>query len=245
MVKLLDINADLGEGSPNDPLIMPYISSCNIACGSHAGDEDTIRKTIVLAQKHNVKIGAHPSFPDRENFGRKKMNISNDNLQKSIIDQLQLFQKIANSENCTVHHVKTHGALYNEAAKDKGLAQLVIQSIASVFKNIQVFVPPNSELEKASTQFSLQPIPEAFIDRTYENDGSLSSRNIEGALITDPHKAWEQLKRLFLQQEVVTRKQSLFSIEAKTFCIHGDQPNAVKILTYIHDQAQKQNLAID
>lgn len=241
-MKTININADLGEGATNDSEIMPLISSCNIACGGHAGNITTMTETVGLALQHKVKIGAHPSFPDPENFGRVKMEISEEALQRSIQEQLKTLQSVVEKQGHRLHHVKPHGALYNEAAKERVLADRVLTSIKEICGKILMYVPPNSQLQKAAIALEMPTAIEAFIDRQYEDDGSLVSRQKIGALITDKVKAWQQLEDMVLLHQVATRRGKKISITPETYCIHGDQENAVEILQYIHQKAKTQNI---
>lgn len=240
----VNINADLGEGAENDAQIMSLIASCNIACDGHAGDLTSMKKTIVLAQKHQVKIGVHPSYPDRENFGRKSIQISSEALQKSLEQQLINFKTIADNQNAKIHHVKPHGALYNDAAKDEKISNVIVSAIFEVLGKTTIYVPPQSTLSRVAKEAGLIVCPEAFIDRKYQEDGSLVSRKEKGALITDKLQAWNQLNNLIESQQVETRSEKMISMEASTFCIHGDQENTVEILEFIHRKSKEKNWSI-
>ncbi len=226
---MIDINCDVGEGLDNEHLIMPLISSCNISCSAHAGSIETIDKVIELAKQHNVKIGAHPSFPDRENFGRKVMVISDEVLKESIIQQLQLFKERADILNAKVHHVKPHGALYNLIAVNKEKAVLVVKAIQQVFKNIKVYVPYNSEIEHVARKFNIEIVYEAFADRNYNEDLILVSRLKENAILTDSAKVVKHVSNV-ISGKVKTISGKEIEIEANTFCVHGDNKNALEIL---------------
>lgn len=239
----IDINADLGEGMGNDAQIMPLISSCNIACGGHAGNTKSILKTLKLAKKHGVKVGAHPSFPDRDNFGRELITITKSELSQSIFEQIMLFQKCCEQAAISMHHVKLHGALYNYAAKDAPTADAVVDSILKTGVRPVLYVPPNSVLaEKAK---NLLPIKyEAFIDRAYNNDLSLVSRKVKNAVIENEEKAFSQLVEMALKQNVVAIDGNHVSLKASTFCIHGDNKNVLGILNFIRKEAPKHGIAI-
>ena len=170
---MIDINCDLGEGLHNEHIIMPLISSCNISCGAHAGSIEIIDKVIQLAVQHKVKIGAHPSFPDRQNFGRKVLNISNSELQKSLEDQLTIFKDRVLLQDVTIHHVKPHGALYNLIAVNREKASVVIAAIQHVFEAVKLYVPYQSSIEEVAIQNGLEIVYEAFADRRYNEDLSL------------------------------------------------------------------------
>lgn len=229
----IDINADLGEGIGNDEQIMPLISSCSIACGGHFGNKESIKNTIQLAKKYRVKIGAHPSFPDRDNFGRKLLTLTKRKLQETISAQLNLFLEVCHSEDIEMHHVKLHGALYNYAAKDAPTADAIVEAILETQIRPILYVPPNSILaEKAKNLLPLWY--EAFIDRRYHNDGTLVSRMLEDAVILDNKSAWNQLKQLVVKGSVNTIEGQEIPLQADTFCIHGDTPQALGILKFIH-----------
>lgn len=235
---MIDLNCDLGEGLDNEHLLMPLISSCNIACGGHAGSVETIDNVIQLAKKHHVKIGAHPSFPDKENFGRKVMDISDDELQQSLEDQLQLFKERASLLNAEVHHVKPHGALYNLIAIDQEKAEIVVKAIQSVFNRTRIYVPYNSVIEKVAQENGLEIVYEAFADRNYNNDLTLVSRSFPYAVITDKEKVVAHVKSMALQSEVKTVQDAIKPIKAQTFCVHGDNRKALDILEYLHQNLE-------
>lgn len=232
MMKSVNINADLGEGAGNDAQVMPFIHSCNIACGGHAGNENTVRETILLAQKHGVKIGAHPGYADKKNFGRVSLDINFVTLQESIRHQLETFFRICEEGNAEVHHIKLHGALYNDTAKNKELAGFVLDVFQSLNFKGKLYVPHNSAIHQlADNKFKL--CFEAFIDRVYEEDGTLRSRSKEGALHQTPQKVWSQLSQMVKNKTVTTYGGKVISVQANTYCIHGDHPNAVNILQYL------------
>ena len=180
MSRFIDLNADLGEGCGDDVGLMQIITSCNIACGGHAGTPETMRVAVDLAKTHGVAVGAHPAFPDRENFGREPLSMRGDVLQASLEAQISTLDRIAADFGLTLHHVKPHGALYNIAAKDEGLAADVAKSLSQTLPGKYLVGPPNSELEIAARAFSLGFIAEGFADRAYNIDGSLRSRVLPG-----------------------------------------------------------------
>ncbi|CAI8333774.1 MAG: Uncharacterised protein [Flavobacterium sp. SCGC AAA160-P02] len=231
---MIDINCDLGEGVNNEHLIMPLISSCNISCGAHAGSVETIDKVMELAIKNKVKIGAHPSFPDRENFGRKVMHLSNSELQKSIEKQLLLFKERADLQNATIHHVKPHGALYNVIAINSEKAMIVVKAIQSIYKVTKLYVPYDSEIEKVAQKNGIEIIYEAFADRNYNDDLTLVSRSLPYAIINDKEEVLEHVKRMAYESKVKTVQDSLKHIKAQTFCVHGDNNNVIEIVEFLH-----------
>lgn len=234
----VNINADLGESAGQDDQLMPLLTSCNIACGGHIGDEQSIVDTIRLAQKFNVKIGAHPSYPDRKNFGRKRPDVSGIDLVNSLTSQLDLFFSIAEKENVEVHHVKAHGALYNDVASDLTTAKLFLQAINRLGIKTKIYTPFNSILHQSAT-VELPIEFEAFIDRAYNEDVSLVSRDHEKALHKTKEQAWNQLYEMYFLEEVTTLSGKKASIKADTFCIHGDHPRATIMLKYIREQLYK------
>jgi UPF0271 protein len=231
---MIDINCDLGEGLDNEHIIMPLISSCNISCGAHAGSIEIMDKVIQLAVKHKVKIGAHPSFPDRKNFGRKVLDISNSDLQKSLEDQLSIFKDRALLQNATIHHVKPHGALYNLIAVNREKASVVIAAIQHVFEAVKLYVPYQSRIEEIAIQSGLEIVYEAFADRRYNEDLSLVSRTFSNALIKDKQEVLKQVQKIANKQLVTTVNFHEKKIKASTFCVHGDTKNAIEILEYLH-----------
>jgi len=242
--KTININADVGEGAGNDAQIIPLIAACNIACGGHAGDAISMQQTIQLAKKNRVKIGAHPSFPDKDHFGRKLLTMTKSELTECVFNQLLAFFAVAETEDVPVHHIKLHGALYNYAAIDAPTADAVVAAILATKVRPVLYVPYNSVLHhKAENLLPLQF--EAFIDRRYNNDGTLVSRSEPHALITDKEAAWQQLKQLVEQQQLITVSGDIIPITATTFCIHGDHPNSVEVLEHIHAQMKATNFELE
>jgi len=230
----LDLNCDMGEGLNNEALLMPYITSCNIACGGHAGSLEMLDAVIALAKKQNVKIGAHPSFPDRENFGRKIMKISDGTLRESLTKQLQLFRERAALSKASVHHVKAHGALYNLIASDEEKAALVVDAVQQVFEETKLYVPFQSEIAKVAEAQGLEIVYEAFADRNYRDDLSLVGRTHPKAMITDADLVLAHVKLIVERSKVKTIEGHEREIKAQTFCVHGDNENAIQILKALH-----------
>src|SRR5437763_8737707 len=202
-MKRIDLNCDMGEGMGYDAALMPLITSANIACGFHAGSSDMIRKTIDLALQHKVHIGAHPSFRDRENFGRKEMRISDEKLYAIVIEQLIKVDLIAREMGATMHHVKPHGALYNMAARDPDIAGVIVQTIKDFNEDLIVYGLSGSHLISEAKAAGLKTASEVFADRSYQDDGSLTPRNNEGALFTEEEKSIRQVLQM-LQGTVTT-----------------------------------------
>ena len=240
----IDINCDVGEGLNNEIYLMPHISSCSIACGAHAGDKYTIENVVKLAIKHHVKIGAHPSFPDKENFGRKKIDIPLDQLQLSLEKQIQLIIYSINNENIKLNHVKPHGALYNLVAVDKEYALTVVKAVKNIAKDAYLYVPYKSVIQKTALENGLKVKIEAFADRNYNSDLTLVSRKLNTAMITDKEKLVKHLLKMILQKKVKTVDGVEVELIAETFCFHGDNPNAIKLLKYASKMLQKNGINI-
>ncbi len=241
----IDLNCDVGEGLCNEALLMPHISSCNIACAAHAGSIESIDSVIQLAKQHGVKIGAHPSYPDRENFGRRAIDITDEMLEKSIIEQIELVKQRLKLVNQPLHHVKMHGALYNLSAKDISTAEIVLKAIKHSVPNTILYVPSNSQIAKLAESHGIKIKREAFADRNYNEDLSLVSRNQKNALITDKNKVLEHLLRMVVGGKVETISGSLKQLNAETFCVHGDNTNAIELVAYIRENLLNQGISIE
>lgn len=240
----VDINCDVGEGITNERLLMKYISSCNIACGGHFGNANTIDETIKLAIKNKVLIGAHPSFPDKENFGRKVLHISHTELQKSIENQLDVFVSRLSIFNKKLHHIKPHGALYNLIAVDENFARTFIKSIKKYSKNTFLYVPYNSVIEKVAIENNIKIKHEAFADRNYNDDLTLVSRTSNNAMILNPKEVFNHVFLMVKKKKVTTISGLEKSIKADTFCIHGDAKNALEIVSYLYRNLKKEDIQI-
>ncbi|HEV7332068.1 MAG TPA: 5-oxoprolinase subunit PxpA [Flavisolibacter sp.] len=223
----IDINCDMGEGIGNDEAIMPFITSANIACGAHAGDEETMRTTILLAKQYGVKIGAHPSFPDRRNFGRTEMQTTPQEVYNLVSEQLALFQKIADAADAAVHHVKPHGALYNMAARDAALAKAVALAVKDFNATLVLFGLSGSASVTEASLLGLKAWNEVFADRTYGDNGSLTPRWQPHAMIEDEEKAVAQVLQMVQKGTVTAVSGKDIPIAADTVCIHGDGKRAV------------------
>lgn len=241
----IDINCDVGEGVDNEPLMMPYISSCNIACGGHFGDVNSMDKTIKIAIENKVKIGAHPSFPNKENFGRKLMQISDEELTESIQNQLDVFLERLSFFDGKLHHIKPHGALYNAIAVDKKLAILFMKSIDKYLKEAFLYVPYNSEIEKLALKNNIKIKYEAFADRNYNDDGTLVSRTHKNALLVDEKEVLNHVLYMIKNNQVKTISGLEKEIKVDTFCVHGDTKNAVEIVKKLHQNLEKKGFKIE
>lgn len=231
MSLFLDVNADLGESygawtMGNDNELLPLITSANIACGYHAGDPSTMRRTVASALRQGVALGAHPSLPDLMGFGRREMALTSEQVYDIVVVQVGALQAVATTQGASLHHVKAHGALYNMAAKDLGYAQAVAQAVYDVDPSLVLYALAGSEQVRVARSLGLRVAEEVFADRSYQSDGSLTPRNQPGAFITDVDKAIKQVLRMVTESTVETLHGELIPIHADTLCIHGDHPSA-------------------
>ena len=234
-----NINCDMGEGIGNDEAIMPFITSANIACGYHAGDEDAMKRTVELAMKHNVFIGAHPSYADRENFGRTEINLSLREVYDLITKQIHLLREITKTAGTSLHHVKPHGALYNMAARSRPLAAVIALAVKDVDEKLKLFGLSGSHLIKEGRNLGVKTVSEVFADRSYQDDGRLTPRSEPGALINDTNKAVQQVLQMIKEGTVTTVSGKVIPIVAETICIHGDGEHAVEFAKAIRDAIGK------
>ena len=241
-MKFIDINCDVGEGIGNEELLMPLIQSCNIACGGHAGSEETMRKVIGLALKYDVKIGAHPSYPDRENFGRMSMKIDQEVLSASIVTQIQSIDSVINEFGGRLHHIKAHGALYNDIASQRDLAEVYLNAVKEYRDRVVLFAPCKSEFVRQAKVAGFEVWEEAFADRSYLSNGALAPRTIPGAVLTDPAVVWEQILVLLKDKRVKSLTGEWLQMTPKTYCLHGDTEGAHKILFYIVQKLKEVSL---
>ncbi|NVK85708.1 MAG: LamB/YcsF family protein [Cytophagia bacterium] len=240
-MKSVDINCDMGESYGNytignDEAIFPHITSCNIACGMHAGDPYQIEKTIDLAIQHGVQIGAHPGYPDLQGFGRRVLPMSDKELAASIKYQVSALKGLVESKAHQLAYVKPHGALYNEMARDVTIAKAVVSAIKAIDPNLKVMGLSGSLVKEVVENEGMIFIAEAFADRQYEANGQLRSRNLDGAVHHDAEKAAEQVLSIALQQKTQSLEGTEVSVEAQSFCIHGDNPLAISILEKITEK---------
>jgi UPF0271 protein len=231
---MLNINCDLGEGLNNEHLIMPLINSCNIASGGHAGNTKNMIECVEISIRCNVEIGAHPSYPDRLNFGRKKMEISKPELSYSIITQIESLETIASSYGKKLHHIKAHGALYNEMISDIDLADFYLDTIKEYKSKYSIYIPYKSEIEKLASKRGFDIIYEVFGDRNYNDNLSLVSREKENALINDPKEVINHLTSIIESNAVKTISGDTREIKFDTICIHSDTNNSIQILKEIN-----------
>ena len=245
----ININCDLGESSKlhsteNDPLLLKIVNSANIACGYHAGDKPTMEKTIEISKENNVSIGAHPSFNDPENFGRKRLNLSSSEITKLVIDQINILSDVANKIEMKVTHVKPHGALNNMACENYDLAKVISESIIQVNKELIFLVPTGSQMEKAGKKLGMKVAVEIFADRNYEDDGNLVSRSKDNALITNPEVAKKHVIKMVQNQAINCYSGKQIPCEIDSICVHGDESGAVNTAKQIKEELIKSNVTL-
>jgi len=236
----ININCDLGEKSKfhstkNDPDLLKIVNSANIACGYHAGDKETMNRVIEISKTNQVSIGAHPSFNDPENFGRKKINLNSSEVTKLIIDQYEILQKIAQNHNENVTHIKPHGALNNMACEDLELATTIAKAIHSINKDIIFLVPTGSKMELAGKKLNMKIACEIFADRNYEDDGNLVSRSKDNALITNPDVAKKHVLKMVKNQALNCFSGKEIPCKIDSVCIHGDNESSLATAKSIKD----------
>ena len=246
----ININCDLGESSKlhstkNDPLLLEIVNSANIACGYHAGDKQTMEKTIEISRKNNVSIGAHPSFNDPENFGRKRLDLPSSEIKKLVIDQIDILSNIANDKGTKVTHVKPHGALNNMACENYDLAKIISEAIIEVNKELIFLVPTGSQMEKAGKKLGMKIAAEIFADRNYEDDGNLVSRSKNNAMIIDPEIAKKHVVKMVESQALNCYSGKQIPCEIDSICVHGDGKSAVNTAKEIRDGLLKSGVTLN
>jgi UPF0271 protein len=240
----VDLNCDLGEGMQTDEQIIPLISSANIACGFHAGDSITMKQTIASCIQHHVSIGAHPSWPDKENFGRREMQLSAVELYNIISEQLNIISQLIHEQGGKLDHVKPHGALYNQSAKDPSIALTIAKAVKDFDASLLLYGLSGSHSISEAEKIGLFTVNEVFVDRTYQDDGSLTSRSQPNALIEDEVMAVEQAMQMITQQTVTTTSGKIIPIIADTICLHGDGIHAVHFAKAISTALKQSNIDI-
>ena len=246
VVGSIDFNSDLGEGAGTDAVLMPLISSANIACGGHAGNENTMRTTIELAIRHKVAIGAHPGYPDRERFGRIPMDMPPRELIDSIRRQVDSLIGVASRMGARVTHVKAHGALYNQGERDATIARNIIFGIqaATGGHELVIVAPPGSAMVQEASGLGMKVAREGFVDRAYEADGTLRSRSVAGSLLTDPADAVRQALSFVKNGGVSAVDGSFLALAVDTLCVHGDTPGAPEIAHAVRDAFAKAKVKV-
>ena len=240
---MMDINSDMGEinrllDDGTYEKLMNYVTSINVACGGHAGDETMMAAMVALAKEKGVNVGAHPSYPDKENFGRIDIDMDQNELLHSVRDQIQLLVDIGAENSVELTHVKPHGALYNRAVNDEGVAQTIGKAIIQVDSSLKVMGLAGSKMLTVFKALGLEHMGEAFADRSYELDGTLRDRKYDDALITDPDKAGFQAKNM-VEGTVISFEGKAIEMNAQTICIHSDTPNAVAIAEAVREEIKR------
>ena len=240
----IDLNCDMGEGYPSDARIMPLISSANVACGFHASDPATMRRTVRLARAHAVAVGAHPSFPDRAGFGRRFMAATADEVRDDVTYQIGALWGFCQAEGVRLTHVKAHGALYNVAAEDPALARAICEAARSVDPSLTVVCLAHSRMTEVARVMGVPCIEEAFADRAYTGAGALVPRRTPGSVIEDPEQVAERASRMVRERTVVAIDGTVIPIEAGTLCLHGDTPGAEHLAAAIRHRLEADGVAI-
>ena len=245
----ININCDLGEKSKhhsnhNDPKLLDIVNSANVACGYHAGDDQSMNQVVKISKRNQVSIGAHPSFNDPENFGRKRMNLPSSEIRKLIIDQYAILQNIASNHGENVTHIKPHGALNNMACEDIDLATIIAKAIYEIDKNLIYLVPTGSKMELSAKKLNMNIACEIFADRNYEDDGNLVSRSKSHALITDPEEAKKHVLSMVKNQAINCHSGKQIPCEIDSVCIHGDNESSLATAKSIKENLLENGLKL-
>jgi 5-oxoprolinase (ATP-hydrolysing) subunit A len=248
-MKHIDLNCDMGElpeavADGSQEALMGYISSANIACGGHAGDAETMHLTVAQALKHNVAIGAHPGYEDRANFGRNELHLTAEEIATSVHHQIVALDEITAKCSARIAHVKPHGALYNQAARNREIARAIAEGVRRWRKNAVLVGLAGSLMLEEFVAAGFATAAEAFADRRYERDGNLRSRKFPDALLTHPEQAASQVLQIAEQQTVIATDGTIIPVRAQTICIHGDTPGAVQIAAQVHRHLTQSGIAI-
>jgi UPF0271 protein len=249
MSKQINLNADIAEGwgaydIGNDAELMRIIKSASVACGFHAGDPNTMHRLCMLAKEQGVSVGVHPGFNDLWGFGRRRIQMKPTDLEYMIAYQIGALQAMAAYAGLKVTHLKAHGALNNMAAEDEGYAMAIGRAIKTVDRDIIYVAPFGSEMERAAQRLGLRLAREGFADRQYDDDGSLTSRSIPGAVLKDPAAACEQVLRMVLEGEIVSRMGKRIKADVRTICVHGDEATGVAVARAVRDALEKAGVAV-
>lgn len=248
MSRTICLNADIGElpgetGRALDRAILDVVSRCSIACGGHAGDEDSMRATLKAAKARNVVAGAHPSYPDKQNFGRQSMKLPPDELEATLRQQVRTLSALARLQGVVLDHLKPHGALYNDAARDAALSQIIAR-VARQAHIRAILGPPNSALGKVAATSGLEFISEGFADRRYDSSGALVSRSKPDAVLIEPSEQIAQVVQIAEKNSVTTNDGKLIHLAVETICLHGDTPGAVQSALSIRDALRTRKIDI-
>ncbi|MEW6424589.1 MAG: 5-oxoprolinase subunit PxpA [Bacillota bacterium] len=249
MIVTIDLNCDLGESFGayaigNDAEVIRHISSANVACGFHAGDPRVMERTVALAKKYGVAVGAHVGYPDRVGFGRREMSLSYAEVKSDVLYQVGALAAFCRAAEVSLRHVKPHGALYNMAGKDAVLAQAIAEAVAAFDKTLLVFAQPGSQLAEAARGTGLRVVNEVFADRAYRADGSLVSRSVPGAVIEDPEEVVARVLDMVIRRKVVTLDGQEITVDPETICVHGDNPGALALVVAIRERLQAAGVKI-
>ncbi len=240
----IDLNADVGEGAADDDQILACVSSANIACGGHAGDSASMRAAVNSAMRHQVAIGAHPSFIDRANFGRTEMHVEAVQLQSQLVQQISILRDIVHQAGERLVHVKPHGALYNQAARDPALAQIIVNAVAQIDPALRVVGLAGGALIRVARESGLAVAEEVFADRRYNRDQSLVSRSLPGAVITDVVLALRQAMLLVEEKKSISIDGHAIEIRGDTLCLHGDGAHALQLARLIRQNLREKNITV-
>ncbi len=246
-MRSIDLNCDIGEGMPNDRALMKFVSSVNIACGYHAGNKGIMQQTVEWALENNCAIGAHPSYPDTENFGRIDIldkSVSRADLPGLIADQIELLDEICREAGTSIHHIKPHGALYNRAAVDEEVSAIICRVIRNFNPDLFLYGLSGSLTKKIAKEQDIKFVNEVFADRTYLDDGRLTPRTDPGSLIEDQDSSLQQVMQMILERTVTSVRGKRISLEAETICIHGDGTHALEFAAFIHHALNERGIEI-
>jgi UPF0271 protein len=240
----IDLNSDMGEGYPSDARLMPLVTSANVACGFHASDPATMRQTVRLARDHGVAVGAHPSFPDRTGFGRRFMAATADEVRDDVTYQIGALWGFCQAEGVRLTHVKAHGALYNAAAGDPGLARAICEAARSIDPSLAIVCLARSRMAEVARSMGAPCIEEAFADRAYTSTGALVPRRMPGSVIEDPEQVAERASRMVREHRVVAIDGTVIPLEPGTLCLHGDTPGAEHLAAAVRRRLEADGIAI-
>jgi len=240
----IDFNCDLGEGCGNDAAILPHVTSASIACGGHAGDEATMRETLRLCREHGVAAGAHPSYEDREHFGRRVLDVGPAEVARMVREQVDRLRVIAREEGVPLAHVKPHGALYNVAADDRAVADAIAATVADIDPTLALYALSGSALAQAGIERGLRVAHEVFAERGYDARGRLRPRGTPGAVIESLDASIAQVRRLALHGEVVADDDRIVHLRADTLCLHGDRHDAAEFARAVRAALEGDGIAV-
>lgn len=240
----IDFNCDLGEGQGNDRALMPYITSCNVCCGFHAGGPQLVRKTVELAIAFDVKVGAHPSYDDRANFGRISQRMSSNEIYDLVLYQVAALYTITATLGESLHHVKMHGALYNDTASDAFMCEAAFKAVADIDADLKIYGLPETAHQAVSEQIGLTFIPEAFADRAYNDDGTLVNRAEKESVYSNAIQVSEQVFSLASRGVVLTSSGKELEVPARTICFHGDNDGVLDYLIASYDRLVSHHIKI-